>query len=332
MLREHWYVACASSRLTAEPRALRVLDHEIVLFRDGENRAQALMDRCCHRGVRLSLGKITNGNLACGYHGWQYCGNGRCVHVPSLAESSPIPESFRVKAFPCLEQDGYIWVWTGAGEPEQATPPSVPDFDQYSWTQGVIHAACNATMMIENQFDCAHPAFAHVGTHPSYFASLVNGLREYDFEVRTTDKGMVAFFPMTASETDPIPDKFKTMTRFELPSRVYVHQQFLRMNFYVLLHIVPTGTNTCRMEWLQRGKRDAGGVTWVEQETKLIEQDRVLLESSQPWYDVGDDFEHSVAADFVTVLVRRVMAAAQNGRWMEERHQLPQRRIVHVRG
>jgi phenylpropionate dioxygenase-like ring-hydroxylating dioxygenase large terminal subunit len=331
-LQEYWYVACASSRLQADPKAVRVLDKDIVLFRDSEGTPRALLNRCCHRGVKLSLGRITNGNLACGYHGWQYNGSGKCVHVPSLPESSPVPEHFCVPAFKCVEQDGYIWVWTGKGEPDPIAPDRIPEFDQYGWLQGVSPAACSAMMLIENQFDSAHPAFAHVGTHPSYYASLVSGLREYEYEVRVTDTGMVSFYPTTKEESDPIPEKVKTLTQFELPSRVYVYQKFLGMNFCIVLHIVPTGPNTCRMEWMQRQKPGITGMTWVEQETKLIEQDRVLLESAQTWYDLSDDFERSVSADFVTVLVRKVMAMAGTGNWKQNCHQLPKRRLVHLRG
>jgi phenylpropionate dioxygenase-like ring-hydroxylating dioxygenase large terminal subunit len=333
MLREFWYVACAAARLGAEPRAAQVLDKEIVLFRDDAGKAHALLNRCCHRGVKLSLGRVTNGNLACGYHGWQYNGGGKCVKVPSLPQQQSVPGTFRVPAFKCVEQDSYIWVWMGAGDPLPQEPTRIPDFDLFDWSQGVSPVACSATMLIENQFDSAHPAFAHAGTHPSYFASRANIPKEYTFEVRTTDAGMVAFHPCADSEDAPIPEKFKSLTRLELPSRVYVHQQIFGISFFVLLHIVPTGAATCRLEWLQRQKnKHPGSVTWVDQETKLIEQDRLLLESAQPAYDRGDDFERSVGADFVTVMVRKVMSLAAGGRWQSDRTQLPKRHLVSLRG
>src|SRR6187402_3721697 len=96
---EYWYVACASSQLGDKPRAVQVLDQELVVFRDGESRAHALINRCCHRGAKLSLGRITDGNLACGYHGWQYDGNGCCVRVPSVPKALAAPGLFRVRAF-----------------------------------------------------------------------------------------------------------------------------------------------------------------------------------------------------------------------------------------
>lgn len=331
MLREGWYVACAASQLGEGPRSVRVLDQDLVVFRDGGGCSRALLDRCCHRGVKLSLGRITDGSIACGYHGWQYDGTGRCVLVPSLPMSAAIPRALAVPSFPCVEQDSYVWVWMGEGEPMPSSPSRIEHLEDYAWTQGVSPMRCSATMLIENQFDTAHPAFAHAGTHPSYFLSRVTGRQEYSFEVRTTEEGMVAFYPITESDQDPIPSEYKTLTRFELPSRVYIHQRILKMEFFVLVHIVPTGEGSCRMEWLQRGKKRASGITWVDQEPKLIEQDRLLLESAQPSYDAGDAFERSVGADRVTVMVRRVVALAASGRWHEDRGKLPQRLIVHLR-
>lgn len=84
LIRNGWYVAAPSLRLRAEPLACRVLDHDIVLFRDASGAVRALLDRCCHRGVRLSLGTVNDGVISCHYHGWRYDGSGRCVCIPSL--------------------------------------------------------------------------------------------------------------------------------------------------------------------------------------------------------------------------------------------------------
>jgi nitrite reductase/ring-hydroxylating ferredoxin subunit len=333
MLREYWYVGCASTRLGAAPRAARVLDQDLVLFRDPQGTASALLDRCCHRGVRLSLGRITDGNLACGYHGWQYDGRGECVHVPSLPLGAKIPRPYRVRAFPCCEQDGYVWVWMGTKPPDPESPPAVAEFARYGWTQGVSNARCSATMLIENQFDCAHPTFAHVGTHPVYFANLIRGFQETEFEIRISADGITSFFPTAPCAAAPIPESVRSITRFVLPCQVLVHQRARQLDFLVVLHIVPTGPNTCRMEWLQRMKAGSSpGVSWIEEETRLIEQDRLLLESAQPWYDTGEDFEHHVPADGITVLIRRAMALAAADRWSAEWQQLPRRQLVRYRG
>ena len=70
-LARHWYVACQSKELRKKPLARTVVGLPLVLFRDAEGRAQALLDRCPHRNAPLSLGRVTNeGRLECAYHGW----------------------------------------------------------------------------------------------------------------------------------------------------------------------------------------------------------------------------------------------------------------------
>ena len=125
MLRDYWYIACAASRLGAAPLAIKVLDQELVVFKDASGGAHALLDRCCHRGARLSLGTVTDGALACGYHGWRYDGTGRCMHIPSLPSDRRIPAGVGVRAFPCAEQDSYLWVWMGDTHAQPTPPPRI---------------------------------------------------------------------------------------------------------------------------------------------------------------------------------------------------------------
>jgi len=138
MPKNHWYIGCASSRLDREPRAVLLLGEPLVLYRDREGKPHALEDRCCHRGVQLSLGTLTpEGCLACRYHGWQYDGSGRCVHVPSLPAGTPVPEGFRVRSFACVEQDHYVWVWMGDGAPNEGEQWRI-NFSRVEWQIATI--------------------------------------------------------------------------------------------------------------------------------------------------------------------------------------------------
>lgn len=330
--RQFWYIACASSQLGNAPRPVRVLDLDLAVYRDGRGGVGALEDRCCHRGVKLSLGRVTDGHLACGYHGWQYDASGRCAHIPSLCAAQDIPGGARVRAFPCAEQDGYVWVWTGEGSPNPAAPPPIPGFSDSGWRQGVSIAACGATMLLENQIDGAHPYFAHEGTHPSYFFTRLRGMKENEFELRTTEAGVVTFYPPVASADEPIPADCRSLTAFEAPNRIHVRQRLLLTeDFFIVLHVVPTGPSSCRMEWLQRDLK-ASGVEWVPEETTIIRQDRLLLESAQAAYDAdGGAFERSVPIDVATFALRKAVHACTLPDWRAELAKLPRRRIVRAR-
>lgn len=329
MLRNGWYPACASSRLAARPVASRVLDQDIVLFRDEAGVAHALLDRCCHRGVKLSLGKCTRGCVACPYHGWEYEGGGSCVHVPSLAAGQEIPKSFAVRSFPCNEQDSYVWVWMGGSAPYPAQPDPLPAFDELSWTQGSMNYACSAMKVIENNLDWCHPAFTHEGTHAQWFVIQAHGFREYSIEVRTTPSGLIEFMPPANSAADDTGDP-PIAIRFDLPCRIHLSGATPQGRFAILLHCVPTSATTCRLEWLT-GRGGPHQILWSDEEPKVLAQDRIV-ETSQRWYEGdGVEFERSVEADYPTLLARKIVAMARLGEWLDKRESLPRRRLVNVR-
>ena len=331
-LRKYWYIACASLRLGGAPLAVRVLDLALVVFRDGGGAARALLDRCCHRGVPLSRGRCINGALACGYHGWRYDGGGACVHIPSLTAARRIPAGCNVPAFPCVERDGYVWVWTGDGSPEPGEPPLIEEFSRWRWTQGSVPMRCAWLKGVENNLDWCHPPFAHAWTHPEFFRVWWKGQKTVSYETRTTSSGILVFTPPVADERSPVPDDALVVLQFDLPNRATVRAGSKGYQYRVVLHFVPTGESECRMEWLfTRTLRFGPRVSWTNREPRIFRQDRSLLEAAQPWYEGRADagFERSVEADWSTLLVRRVVDLAARGLWPSA--EVPGRRVVEVR-
>ena len=96
--REHeWWLPVATEAELApqRPLAVTLLGEPLVLWHDGAQ-AHAFTDRCPHRGARLSLGRVHDGQLECPYHGWRFGGDGQCRHVPALPDFVP-PASHRVR-------------------------------------------------------------------------------------------------------------------------------------------------------------------------------------------------------------------------------------------
>jgi phenylpropionate dioxygenase-like ring-hydroxylating dioxygenase large terminal subunit len=157
-----WYVACLASELGSAPRPVTILGTPLVLFRDGAGRAAALLDRCPHRNVPLSLGRVADGALECPYHGWRFDGGGRCTLVPGL-EAAPDAAATRAPSHAVREQDGLVWVWGAPEEAPAAAPPGLPDVPgalvvtQALEMQATVHAA------VENALDVPHTAFLHRG-------------------------------------------------------------------------------------------------------------------------------------------------------------------------
>src|SRR5262245_47910943 len=74
-------------------RTLRVsvAGEHVALFRSRRGALAALIDRCPHRGVALSLGKVTReGEIECPFHGWRFDAAGRCTAMPLC--DAPITE------------------------------------------------------------------------------------------------------------------------------------------------------------------------------------------------------------------------------------------------
>ncbi|WP_437922887.1 aromatic ring-hydroxylating dioxygenase subunit alpha [Sorangium sp. So ce291] len=331
-LRQYWYVACASSQLGAAPRAVRVLDQDIVVFREGGGRPRGLADRCCHRGVRLSLGRVAGGALACGYHGWRFGGGGECVHIPSLARGRRIPERCGVPSFPCAEQDGYVWVWLG-GDGGGAPPgaPRIDGFATHRWDQGSVDLGCASLRGLENNLDWCHPVFAHPWTHGQFYIALLRGLREQLLEMRPTADGMTLRGPVRGDGAAPDRRSPQTLLSFKLPDRVEV-RSLGGPSRRIVLHFVPTAPDRCRMEWLVARALPFGArVRFRQEEPAILRQDRLLLESAeQASAGQGDLREHHVEADAPTLLLRRIVAWAAQGEWEKKRASLPERRVIRV--
>ncbi|MGE3175819.1 MAG: Rieske 2Fe-2S domain-containing protein, partial [Planctomycetota bacterium] len=65
-VRNAWYVACWAADLGAAPLARIIVDEPVVLYRGAGGRPVALEDRCCHRSLPLSLGRVEGAHIRCG--------------------------------------------------------------------------------------------------------------------------------------------------------------------------------------------------------------------------------------------------------------------------
>ena len=75
-------VGLADDVIAGKPLAMKVAGERVVFFRDANGKAAALIDRCPHRGVALSLGRVDRGEIECPFHGWRFDGAGRNCRVP----------------------------------------------------------------------------------------------------------------------------------------------------------------------------------------------------------------------------------------------------------
>jgi phenylpropionate dioxygenase-like ring-hydroxylating dioxygenase large terminal subunit len=163
-IKDAWYVIAMSHEVTGTPIVRALYGVPITVFRRPDGSAAALLDRCPHRNVPLSGGKVVEGDLQCPYHGWRFAADGRCTAIPGLDGPADHPAR-RATAYPVREQQGFVWVW---GEPDKepvgepfrfrlADDPAYLTVRREVRTRGSVHA------VVENALDVPHTAFLHGG-------------------------------------------------------------------------------------------------------------------------------------------------------------------------
>lgn len=203
MYMNFWYAAEWGKAVTAEkPVKLRILKHDLVLFRDRQGKAHALSDTCIHRGGSLGAGKVRGDTVQCPYHGWRFGGDGKCTRIPSigLEKDAQIPARARVDAYPVQEKYGLVFVFLG-DLPEEDRPPllEIAEWGQPGWKDaGVDYVwTANYERMIENGLDPAHNEFVHP-THGSDGEIETRKVPDFDIEETEWSTGfLVTFEPPT---------------------------------------------------------------------------------------------------------------------------------------
>src|SRR5262245_39382559 len=155
-----WHVVAFSTDIPeGNVRSSTLLGEELVLWRC-QGAIQAWEDLCIHRGARLSAGWIDSDQLVCGYHGWRYNGEGRCVRIPAHPRLT-VPAEACVRTFRVQERYGFVWVRMG---PPAADSPRHPTWDDAAFRKrhaGPYHFRASGFRAVENFLDTAHFPFVH---------------------------------------------------------------------------------------------------------------------------------------------------------------------------
>lgn len=161
-LRSFWHPVAWSADVAIDPVSTELLDEALVLWRT-DTGVSAARDRCPHRGTKLSLGEVIDGEVICPYHGWRYGPNGACRFIPQLSADSSIPSRAALEMVRCTER--YGMVWAALEEPVSM----IPDFPEWE-DPAYAHVPCrahtwssSAGRMLENFTDFGHLGYLHDG-------------------------------------------------------------------------------------------------------------------------------------------------------------------------
>lgn len=172
-LRENWYIAGLTAELERSKNGLlatTVYETPLVIYRDSQGLLHAALDRCLHRGAKLSEGACTEGKLRCPYHGWVYGTDGRVCEVPSEGTHEGATgakvrtgNAWTLRVFPVVEQDGALWVWMGDQAPLASPTWRFPYADNREWSGYfmVTDFHNEVTHLVENFMDVPHTVYVH---------------------------------------------------------------------------------------------------------------------------------------------------------------------------
>jgi len=164
-IRNAWYIAAWADEVGQAPLARTILNETLVLYRDKTGQVGALEDRCCHRGTPLRFGEVVDGGLQCGYHGLVFDCAGSCVSIPGQVK---IPSKARVRSYPIVEKDEFLWIWMG--DAQDADPSKILSYpfhnDHAKWPHKheLYRIKAGYKLMVDNLMDMTHLAYVHKKT------------------------------------------------------------------------------------------------------------------------------------------------------------------------
>jgi 5,5'-dehydrodivanillate O-demethylase len=164
LLRRYWHPVSIAADLTAEnpSKFVRILGEDLVLFQTPAGEAGLLHDRCPHRGVSLSYGRVEERGVACAYHGWLFDTKGNCLETPAEPKESNFCQTVKHRAYPVQKLAGLYWAYFGP-----LPAPAIPKYDVWArtdgwhWLRALPQLDCNWLQAMENSVDTAHLHILH---------------------------------------------------------------------------------------------------------------------------------------------------------------------------
>ena len=159
-----WHPVAECADVSDAPCAVTLLGDRYVLWRTGTGHVVGAPDRCPHREAPLSIGTVADGVLTCGYHGWSFGSDGRCVGVPSSGQAATIPPAAHLACVGVEERYGLVWICLG--EPAGRIPIIAQEGDRSfrRINSGIQRWDVSATRMVDNFCDVSHFPWVHTGT------------------------------------------------------------------------------------------------------------------------------------------------------------------------
>jgi vanillate O-demethylase monooxygenase subunit len=218
---DYWHPVLDSRELTAHrPAGIKLAGCAIALFRTENSQLGAIEDKCAHRRMKLSLGKVQAGRLICPYHGWSYdsAGQGESPSAPKLHAC--------VTSYDCAEASGVIWVKSRGSQ----HAPAALAMDGWDFVGAVFHKVrAPLELVIDNFSEVEHTVTNHpqFGFDPAQISQVVAELETGEDFVTARNRGPAKMLPLDTRLTIPVRrgDRFHSeyTFRFDPPRSSVTH-------------------------------------------------------------------------------------------------------------
>jgi phenylpropionate dioxygenase-like ring-hydroxylating dioxygenase large terminal subunit len=280
----------------------------------------AFRDRCPHRFAPLSAGRVVDGQLECGYHGWRFAPTGRVAAIPALGSVSPFsPRGCLQSAAGVCERFGLVWL--APAEPVCGLH-EFPEWDDPAFTRAETaprRTAVSALQLTDNFLDAAHFPTVHLRTFGTPEAAYVSPHRvERDgWEVWTVYEAPYRNHddPLVAAGEHPLVQPHVLTKIGRPPAAVSLTLDFPLTGHRLAILFVcqpETRTSTRVYKLMAHNGLDADTVRVAElvaYEDLVLDEDLAILERYEAMTLATDPrIEVHSSADKLSVAYRRVLA------------------------
>lgn len=122
----YWQIAFSGDISKGSVIPLRILERDVVLWRDSAGVVHCTQAHCAHLGANLGYGgEVVKDTIRCPFHGWRYDASGKVAHVPGVEGTPKLKVC--LPTYRVIERYGAIFLWNGPEEPDHELPDFLAD-------------------------------------------------------------------------------------------------------------------------------------------------------------------------------------------------------------
>ena len=326
-LRNAWYVAAWDHEIGRELHPLTVLGERIVMYRSRSGQVVALENACPHRKLPLSMGRLLDDQIECGYHGLTFDATGHCTRIPC---SDFIPKGARVRSYPVVSRYGLAWIWMGPPElADASTIFAVEHHGEPGWATNsgdAMSVDAHYLFVTDNLLDPSHVAWVHRGSfgdascesEPVRVEAAATGVTASRWLCNVEVAGFYKPFVSFAGRCDRLQHYEVRYPSHALIKAVIVpagqadpsamrHPQAFIMDSYNF--VTPTDENHTRYYWFQvrnfAPADDSVSQAMTREVRAIFEEDRVILRAVHEGFANKTSPNIDIAIDAAPLRFRR---------------------------